>query len=329
MVGFGNVGRSLVKIIQQSLPSLKRQYGAFDPKFVAICELKGTLVNKNGLDLDAIISSNDITTHSDWIADKKTLDILKDIEADIMIECAWTNSDTGEPALSHVLTALKNKKHVVSSNKGPFYLEYNKISALAKKNDLILGIESTVGSAIPALQAKDSLSGTEITSIRAILNGTSNYILSRMTSENLSFDLALKEAQDLGYAEADPTLDIEGYDAAGKMVILANELLGWDKTMKDVSVEGITGITAHAIELAKEDGYLIKHVGIAKDNTLSVGPQLVHKNSTLAVNGSLNVVEFSTEHGGPITLIGRGAGGPEAAAGILSNIIQISRERSL
>jgi homoserine dehydrogenase len=148
-----------------------------------------------------------------------------------------------------------------------------------------------------------------------------------MTAEGVSFSIALKEAQELGYAETDPTLDIEGYDAAGKIVILANILLGWSKSMEDVKVKGITKVTPQAIELAKSDGFLIKHLAIAQNDSLIVEPRLIKKESPLNVSGTLNAVEIQTDSAGPIFLMGRGAGGFEAASALLNDVLNIAKKR--
>ncbi|MHA1720835.1 MAG: homoserine dehydrogenase [Promethearchaeota archaeon] len=324
IVGFGNVGRSLAKIMLKDREYLQNSYG-FTSEIRAICELKGALINKNGIDVESLLEMKDISQSSDWVPEKTALDVIQEVDADILVECSWVNKETGEPAVSTLKAAMNRKMHIVSSNKGPFYLKFKELKEVADKNKVIMGIESTVLSAVPALAAKKTLAGTHIKSIRGILNGTSNYILTRMTEANLAFDDALKEAQELGYAEADPTLDINGYDAAGKIVILANSLLGWDKTIKDVDIKGITEVTAEKIEQARKENKYIKHVCIAKDGKLSAGTELIPMGSTLAVMGSLNLVEFETEHAGPYTLIGRGAGGFEAASGILSDIINISQ----
>jgi homoserine dehydrogenase len=234
-----------------------------------------------------------------------------------------TNPDTGEPALSHILAALAAKKDVVTSNKGPIYLEYQKITSLAQEKGRQVRFSATVGSAIPILAAKETLAGCEITEIQAILNGTCNFILSRMASENEPFDLALKEAQELGIAEADPTLDIEGYDAAGKLAILANHLMGFSKSIGDVQVEGITKVTPEAVELAKSKNLLIKQVGIATDDHLEVGLRLIPQTSPLAISGTLNAFMLKTDVAGDYYFIGRGAGGAEAGAGLLSDVIRI------
>ncbi len=322
LVGYGGVGRALIDIMHKDKDYLKQNYG-FEPKIKAICEMKGSLVNENGIDIASLIGVKDITQLPDWKEGKAALDVIKEISADILAECSWASKD-GEPATTVLKTAMQNKMSVVSSNKPPFYLRYKEMSDIAKANDVMMKIESTVLSAVPALAAKDSLAGTHIKSIKGILNGTCNYILTRMTQSNLPFGDALKEAQDLGYAEADPTMDINGKDAAGKIVILANALLGWDKTIKDIEVTGIDMVTAEDIENAKKDNKYIKHVCSAKDGKLSAGVELIPMDSTMAVMGSLNLVEIDTEHAGPYTFIGRGAGGPEAAAGVLSDIINIS-----
>ena len=178
-----------------------------------------------------------------------------------------------------------------------------------------------------ALSIKKNLIGNTITKINAILNGTTNYILSRMTAEGISFSVALKEAQELGYAETDPSLDINGYDAAGKLVILSNELLGWSKSIDDVKIEGITKITPHALELAKIDGYVIKHLAIAEENNLTVEPRLIKRDSPLNIQGTLNLIELQTKHADSIILMGRGAGGFEAASAILNDLITIIQHR--
>jgi homoserine dehydrogenase len=187
--------------------------------------------------------------------------------------------------------------------------------------------EATVASGVPALSIRNNLIGNTISRIRAILTGTNNYILSRMTAEGISFSLALKEAQELGYAETDPSLDIDGYDSAGKLVILSNALLGWSKSIEDVKIKGITEITPHALELAKLDGYVIKHLAIAENDKLVVEPRLIKSDSPLNVKGTLNIIELQTKFAGDIIIMGKGAGGFEAGAAILNDLISITKER--
>ncbi|MFX0082769.1 MAG: homoserine dehydrogenase [Candidatus Hodarchaeota archaeon] len=327
LIGKGVVGTSLIQLLYQKKDFLKQK---FNLKVIvnSIFEIDGALINKKGIDLKEVLDAdNDFRNLSYWKSDLKAIDLISKLDVNICIETTPTNPETGEPGLSHVIEALNNHIDVISSNKGPFYLEYKKIKNLAEQNNCYVKFEATVASCVPSLKIKEDLIGNEILSIKAILNGTSNFILSRMTAEGVNFPLALKEAQELGYAESDPTLDIEGYDAAGKLVILANELLGWSKSITDVKVEGISKVTPHAIELVKPDGFVIKHLAIAENNELSVEPRLIDKYSPLNISGNLNVVELETKYAGPIILMGRGAGGFEAASAILNDLIDISIKR--
>jgi homoserine dehydrogenase len=297
-------------------------------KLVAIFEHDGALIDVNGINLDNLLEDTaNLRKDQNWITNMKAQDLISTLDIDICIETTPTNPNTGEPALSHIIEALKNNSDVISSNKAPFYLQYEKIKNLAEKMNRLVKFEATVASCVPAISIKKSLSGNTISRIRAILNGTTNYILSRMAAEGISFSVALKEAQELGYAETDPTLDINGYDTAGKLVILSNELLGWSKSIEDVKIKGITKITPHALELAKLDDYVIKHLAIAEENKLIVEPRLVKKDSPLNIQGTLNLIELQTKFAGSIILMGKGAGGFEAAAAILNDLISIVKKR--
>ncbi|MFX1273429.1 MAG: homoserine dehydrogenase [Promethearchaeota archaeon] len=328
LIGKGNVGTCLLQLLKDKEKEIKQKF-QINYSIMAIFEIDGALINKNGINLGEVIEKG--KNYRDlpyWNSGVKAIEELPKLDLDICIETTPTNPDTGEPALSHIITALKNRINVVASNKGPFYLQYENIKKLARENKCSVRYEATVASCVPALSIREGLIGNTITSIKAILNGTTNYILSRMSSESVEFSIALKEAQELGYAEADPTLDIEGYDAAGKLVILANELLGWSKTIKDVKSKGISKINAQTIELANIDGLVIKHLAIAENDKLIVEPRLIEKDSPLNISGTLNVIELQTKNAGPIILMGRGAGGCEAASAILNDMINISLDQN-
>lgn len=329
IIGMGTVGRELVRILDETWSAVRERHGV-EFQVVAIYELGGALYDGgNPLPAREILHATDFKELDCWQAGITAVDHLAESGSEIVVDVTPTNVETGEPALSHITTGLKAGKDVVSSNKGPFYLDYPRITQLARQHGCLVGFESTVGSAIPILSAKETLAGNEITEITAILNGTSNFILSRMSSENIAFSTALKEAQERGYAEADPTLDIDGYDAAGKLVILVNVLMGWSKTIKDVQVRGIRNITPQAIALAREEGFVIKHLAIARENTLEVGPRMIPARSPIAIDGTLNAVKVTTALAGDFFFIGRGAGGSEAAAGLLSDMIWIAKSRDL
>jgi len=310
LIGMGNVGTSFLQLLKEKRDNIRVNFN-FKSKLVAIFEHDGALINNDGIDLDDILENCDsLRKNQYWQNNVKAQDLISTLDIDICIETTPTNSNTGEPALTHIIEALNNKINVISSNKAPFYLQYTKIQNLAKKMNCLVKFEATVASCVPALSIKESLIGNTIFRIKAILNGTNNYILSRMTAEGISFSAALKEAQELGYAET-----------------LSNELLGWSKSIEDVTIKGITKITPHALELAKLDGYVIKHLAIAEENNLTVEPRLVKKDSPLNIQGTLNLIELQTKYAGSIILMGKGAGGFEAASAILNDLISIVKKR--
>ncbi|MFX1500017.1 MAG: homoserine dehydrogenase [Promethearchaeota archaeon] len=327
LIGKGNVGTCFLHLLKEKRSIIRENYHC-NCKLVAIFEYDGALINDNGIDLDELLAnSNNLRKNKFWKKEMKAKDQISKLDIDLCIETTPTEPKTGEPALTHIIEALNNNIDVISANKAPFFLHYKKIKDLAKNMNCFVRYEATVASCVPALSIKRNLSGNVITRIEAILNGTNNYILSRMATEGISFAVALKEAQELGYAEADPSLDVDGYDAAGKLVILANELLNWSKNIDDVKIEGITKITPEAMELAKSDGYIIKHLALAENNDLIVEPRLVKSDSPLNISGILNLINLQTEKAGSIIFMGRGAGGFEAASAILNDLISIVKER--
>ena len=328
LIGKGTVGTSFLKLVNIKKEEFKQKFN-LEIIVTSIFEYDGALINESGINLGEVLDAGtNFRNLPYWKKNVSAKELIPTLNANICIETTPTNSKTGEPGLSHIIEALNHNMDVVSSNKGPFYLEYEKIMNLAKKNECFVKYEATVASCVPSLGIKENLIGNEILSIKAILNGTSNFILSRMTAEGVNFSLALKEAQELGYAESDPTLDIEGFDAAGKIVILANDILGWSKSIYDVKVEGISKITPHAIDLVKSDGFVIKHLAIAEDNELVVEPRLIDKHSPLNIGGTLNVIELETKYAGSIILMGRGAGGLEAASALLNDLLSIAKQRN-
>jgi homoserine dehydrogenase len=328
LIGMGTVGRSILKILLEHKDYYNKEIG-INYNFIAIFEYDGALINEKGLNLKEIVGNKNIRQLKDWKPGVLAINRISDLNVDIIIEATPVNPDTGEPALGHIMKSLASKKHVVILNKGPFYLNFGEIQKLAKDNNVSVGFESTVMSATPVIGIKDTIAGNRILRIVGVLNGTSNYILDRMASEGVSFELALKEAQEQGYAEANPSLDIDGYDAAGKLVILANHFLGWNKTIKDVKISGITKVNKDMIELAKNENMVIKQLAIAKDGELEVSLKLIPENSSLALSGTLNGLYLETELAGNIVITGKGAGGPEAAAGMIADIINISRRHKL
>jgi homoserine dehydrogenase len=229
---------------------------------------------------------------------------------------------------------LENGKHVVTTNKGPTALYYPELAALAREKGVEIGVEGTVMSGTPALRVgQELLGGTTISKVQGILNGTTNYILTQMESD-ASYQEALAQAQEHGYAEADPTGDVEGHDAAGKVVILANLLMDAPLTMADVPCQGITQITSAEIAEAKTAGERWKLIGTVeqtKDGVeASVKPLRIPLSHPLAsISGATNAITYTTDLLGEVTLVGPGAGRMETGYALLEDLLAIHRNSKL
>lgn len=343
MIGFGNVGQGLAQILRQRAPELARRFGA-EFQIVAVSDLlKGSVYDPQGLDPAHLLAA----VQEPALREEKPLarvqaphrgwDALRTIDesnADIILEMSYTDLETGEPALTHVRHALDNARHVVTTNKGPTALYFPELQRLAQENGVQLGVEGTVMSGTPALRVgMDLLAGAGISRVQGILNGTTNYILTQMEA-GATYEAALAEAQEKGYAEADPSGDVEGHDAAGKVVILANLLLDLPLTMDDVACEGITALTPSDIRVAREAGERWKLIGLVERNddgeqgyTARVRPTRLPLAHPLAsVSGATNAVTYTTDLLGEVTLVGPGAGRVETGYALLGDMLGIHRQ---
>ncbi len=324
LIGFGVVGQNLVKLLLSRNADLYALYG-MKPRIVAVIDSKGSAVSTSGLDLHRLLETKrtkGTVSNYDVGAKKDVADIIESIDAEVVVEATPTNLKTGEPGITNITTAIKNGRNVITTNKGPLALALPSLIELAEYNDIILRFSGTVGGGTPILEfAKRCLKGDRIISFRGILNGTTNYILTKM-EEGLSFNDALSDAKEKGYAEAEPSLDIDGYDAAAKLVIMANWVMGMKVTMKDISFTGIGNITTDDMKNALKNHNAIKLIA-ASNKGLTVKPTEIPKNDPLCVNGTLNAVTFSSEYSGQQTIIGRGAGGMETASAVLRDLIEI------
>lgn len=327
IIGFGVIGSGVAKVISEKKGYIKSRHG-IDLELVGIGERHGSIVCEDGIDpMEAydLAKSREMYKHPCWKEEMSGIDVVREVNADIVIEATPTNINSGEPGLSHMMTAFKNKRHVVTSNKGPLVVAYKELKRTAEENDVQFRFEASVGGAMPVFNlVRESLQANKMLGIEGILNGTCNYILTRMSTEGLSYEHALSEAQELGIAETDPSYDVEGIDTACKLVILANAIFDMDATYKDVEVEGITGITPESLKLASDEGYAIKLIGEVRDG-LRVAPRLVPKDHPLAVGGTLNVISLHTDLAGEIIVTGKGAGAIETSSSILSDVINISK----
>ncbi len=328
LCGFGVVGQSLVKLFESRADDLYAKYG-LKPRVVGVFDSKGSAVNQSGLNFNKLIETKKKFGTVKNYADTKNLmsgiDMLKNVEADVLIETTASNYKDAEPGMTHITTAMKKGMHVISVNKGPLALAFPSLLELAIYNQVMFKFSGTVGGGTPILDyAKNSLSGERITSFAGILNGTTNYILTNMGT-GVTYEEALKDAKDKGYVEADESLDLDGLDAAAKLVILANWIMGMKVTLPDINCTGIRKVTVEDIKKAAKNNCAIKLIASC-NKKLVVGPKEVPNDDPLCVNGTLNAIAFTSEHSGTQTIIGKGAGGMETASSILRDLLDIRQE---
>lgn len=334
LIGFGVVGQGFVEILQQKGDQLREQDG-LDVQVVAVTtRSRGTLFDPAGLDLNALlaIGSGPFDTYptaADALRDWNALTMIEHSGADVIVELAYSNLDTGLPAIDHVQAAFKAKQHVILANKGPVALALPELTAAAQAAGCQFRYEATVMAGTPSLTlAQEALRGCTIHRARGILNGTTNYILTQMHA-GMPYNEALREAQEKGYAEADPTADVEGWDAAGKVLILAAALFNKPLRFDDLTVEGITGITAEAIREAEANGQRWKLIAEVTPDGGRVGPVRLPQSDPLAgISGATNAITLETDLLGDVTVIGPGAGRLETGFAILADLIAIHRQQS-
>lgn len=328
LCGFGVVGQSLVKLFDSRSEDLYAKYG-LKPRVVGVFDSKGSAADSSGLDLEKLVETKknhgSVKNYSSTKNKMSGIDMIKNLEADVLIETTASNYKDAEPGMTHITMAMKKGMHVISVNKGPLALAFPSLLELATYNQVLLKFSGTVGGGTPILDyAKDSLRGERITSFAGILNGTTNYILTNMAN-GLTFESALKDAKDKGYVEADEALDLDGLDAAAKLVILANWIMGMKVTMPDIKCTGIRKVTTDDIKKAAKKKCAIKLIASC-NKELEVGPKEVSIDDPLCVNGTLNAIAFTSEHSGTQTIIGKGAGGMETASSILRDLLDIRQE---
>lgn len=333
LVGFGGVNRGLAQLVAERNARWQASLG-FSLKIVGVSDIfLGSIVNRDGLDAAQLVAlpaeKGAFAKLHGGTAEAFTETVIKQSGADIIAEATFTNPVDGEPATTFCRWALESGIHVVTTNKGPIALHGSELKALAQRNNVAFEYEGSVMSGTPVIRlARQALAGAEVQGFEGILNGTSNYVLTRM-QEGLSFAAAVAQAQQLGYAEADPSADVDGYDVRLKVVILANELLNAKLQISDVACSGISNISAEDIATASRNGQCWKLIGAAQrqaDGSVqaSVAARLLPLSHPLAgISGATNAVSFTTELVGAVTVSGPGAGKIETAFALLSDIVAI------
>ncbi|MDX9745598.1 MAG: homoserine dehydrogenase [Syntrophales bacterium] len=312
LIGFGTVGCGVVTLLQEEKDLFEKRVGA-------------RLVLQKVADLD--ISTPRPVVPEPGCLTTDAGEVIANPEIDIVVELMGGY----EPAHSFLVEAIRAKKHVVTANKALIATHGNDLFRIAEENGVDIGFEASVGGTIPIIKTiKESLVANRIESIFGIMNGTSNFILTKMTDDGESFAVVLKEAQRLGFAEADPTFDVEGIDASHKLAILVSLAYGKNVNLEEIYVEGITGITEQDIAFARELGYRIKLLGIAVDRgdavEARVHPTMIPFSHLLAnVNTNYNAFHIVGSASGPIFLYGQGAGMMPTASAVMSDIVDIAR----
>lgn len=313
LIGFGTIGTGVVKLLQVNGELIKERLGA-------------KLVLKRIADLDIETPRNVPIDKAILTTDVRS--ILANPGIDIVIELMGGY----EPARSFILEAMHNKKHVVTANKALLATYGNEIFKAAEEKRVNIGFEASVGGVIPIIKTlKESLVANRIKSVLGIMNGTANFILTKMTDEGKTFDVVLREAQSLGFAEANPTYDIEGVDTAHKLAITLSLAYGKKVDLDDIYREGISQISLQDIDFAKELGYRIKLLAIARENKgvveARIHPAMIPLDHLLAnVNANFNAFHILGDASGPIFLYGQGAGMMPTASAVVSDLVDISRE---
>ena len=333
LIGFGVVGQGLAEILRDKAAELERNHNFVAEITGVATASKGRLFRSNGLDIAALLRAAEGGSFADFPdqpglrREMTVAEMIARAEADVLVEASPTNLYTAQPALDYCHQALEAGMHLVLANKGPVALGYAALQAKARAKRLLLRFEATVMAGTPTMHlAEDALAGCEIRSARGILNGTTNYILTQMES-GMSYNDALALAQTLGYAETDPAGDVEGWDAAGKVLILANALFRSELALADLDVSGITKISAADIADAKAAGQRYKLIARAAPDGGQVRATRLPLDDPLAsVGGSTNAITLETDLMGDITLVGAGAGKLETGFAILSDLLAIQRQ---
>jgi homoserine dehydrogenase len=334
ITGMGNVGKRLLELIHRKREIIASR---FDTELVVsgICDSSGAILIPDGIDIVQALATKErkkgICTLPSGVVGMKPAEFMQSVKANVLVELTPTNLKDGEPGLGAIRTALKKGMHVVSANKGTLVLAFTELADLAKSKTVRLLYSATVTGGSPTLNVgMRDLCVTSINRVEGVLNGTTNYILTKM-AEGQSYMDALKKAQEIGMAETDPSLDVDGWDAACKLVIIANSVLRRPTTLKDITVKGISDITAEQLKKAAAENQVIKLVALAEkknnDYQLSVAPRSLpqsHRLSTLS-SGMMGVI-YQTDINGDIFLCIDESDPIPTAAAVLRDIVHIASQ---
>ncbi|MCX6571162.1 MAG: homoserine dehydrogenase [Candidatus Aminicenantes bacterium] len=334
VTGFGNVGRAFFSLLREKKEDLKNRYGlALD--VLAVVQAEGCFYSGGPLEVRQISQGGEPWTSDNpsWRAGMKVTDLIEETgPGGCLVECTLSNRESGEPGLSYITGAFHGGWHAVAASKGALVVGFRGLKALAAENGVFLKFSGATAAALPTLDVGlFSLAGARIEGIQGILNGTTNYILTRM-GEGLDYAEALQEAQTRGIAEPDPAHDVDGWDTASKILIITNACLDADYELKDVQVRGLAGVSVDFVQSARKEGRSVKLLATAAPKrqggkwSLDVRPSLIEATHPLAnVNGTEKGITFLTDSMGSVTVTGGRSNPRGAAAALLKDIINIYR----
>ncbi len=329
LAGFGNVGRSLIKLILEKGPIIRDRYG-IDIMIVAVADSSGFVINSEGFsmsDLEKMLNVPRGGLARSCLGDVRhdVEDVLDETVPDFFIDVTPANYDNGEPGLTYIVSALKRGINVVTANKAPLVLKFSYLMNLARSRGAVLGYRATVFGGVPVIDVLRHLAAHKIMKIEGIVNATTNYILSRVFYDGLSLNQAIDEARKIGVMEANPALDLEGIDAAAKITILANTI-GIPITLRDVERIGITSLSEEDIEKFRKEGKIVKLIAEldVENRKARVRPVPLDPSDDLAqVKYLLNAVRIVTDLNN-IVIKGIGGGPAETAVNVLSELIELA-----
>lgn len=322
MIGYGNAGKAFVQMLNKKKSDIQNEYG-YEIKIVAIStKSKGSIIEPNGIDASNMENS--------FQKERDSFYVIDNVDYDVMIESTPISISTGQPAIDHIKHAFKRNKHVITANKGPIARAYNELKQIAEENNSLFYYETTVMDGTPIFNLVDNtLRGCKIIGIQGILNSTTNYVINEV-SKGVTFDDAVKEGQKRGFVEADPSMDLDGWDASAKLTALMNVMMDAHLTPDKINRTGIYDITKADIDEAKSRGNVIKLMcrGKIEDGKPvgTVAPVEIPENSMFAsINGTAAALTLTTDLLGPISIIEQ-VHEPEidqTAYGILSDLYRV------
>jgi homoserine dehydrogenase len=334
LAGFGNVGKGFLQVLQEKKQFCRSRYN-LDIEVHSIFRRGGALLSPRPLNIKEILakysSSSSFKENPCWKPGLELKDALGSLEPGVLVACTPSGIRDGEPGLSHIHCALDKGWHVVTADKGPLVVDFRRLKKKAERNHLALKFSGATAAALPTMDvALHSLAGAGISQVEGILNGTTNYILTRM-KEGINYRQSLEEARSKGIAEPDPSFDVEGWDTASKILIISNAALNTDFSLNDVKVEGITRILPRLLSRAREKGKALKLLGkIYKKEgkfKLKVALTIVNGSHPLfGVDGTNKGITFFTDTMGAVTVTGGKSDPRGAGASLLKDIINIYRE---